>query len=66
MKGLGMVANAFNPSTQESEAGSSQSSRPAWYTSRVPEQLGPLYRKILYGKKKKNQKTKLTNQPTKQ
>jgi hypothetical protein len=28
----GMVANAFNPSTQEAEAGGFLSSRPAWST----------------------------------
>jgi hypothetical protein len=28
----GVVANAFNPSTREAEAGGFLSSRPAWFT----------------------------------
>ena len=34
------MAHAFNPSTQEAEAGGAQSSRPAWSTERVPQQPG--------------------------
>jgi hypothetical protein len=33
-----MVANTFNPSTQEAEAGRFLSSRPVWSTKWVPEQ----------------------------
>jgi hypothetical protein len=35
---LGVVAHAFNPSTQEAEAGGFLSSRPAWSTKCVPGQ----------------------------
>jgi hypothetical protein len=35
-----MMVLAFNPSTQEAEAGGSLSlTRPAWFTEQVPEQL---------------------------
>jgi len=33
-----LVVNAFNPSTQEAEAGGSLSYRPAWSTKQVPGQ----------------------------
>ena len=36
----GVVAHAFNPSTQEAEAGGFLSSRPAWSTKWVPGQPG--------------------------
>jgi hypothetical protein len=41
-----MVAHAFNPSTQEAEAGGFLSLRPAWSTRWVPGQPG-LYRETL-------------------
>jgi hypothetical protein len=59
-----MVAHAFNPSTQEAEAGGFLSSRPAWSTKGVPGQPG-LYRETLSQKTKQNKK-KPTNQTTKQ
>jgi hypothetical protein len=43
------VAQAFNPSTWEAEAGEFLSSRPAWYTEWVPGQPG-LYREIVLEK----------------
>ena len=55
-----VVAHAFNPSTQEAEAGGFLSSRPAWATKWVPGQPG-LYRETLSQKTKKpknKQKTK--------
>jgi hypothetical protein len=45
------VAHAFNPSTQEAEAGEFLSSRPAWYTKWVPGQPG-LYKETLSRKTK--------------
>ena len=42
-----MVAHAFNPSTQEAEAGGSLSSRPAWSTEWMPGQSGLLLRETL-------------------
>jgi hypothetical protein len=53
----GMVAHAFNPSTQEAEAGGFLSSRPAWSTKGVPGQPG-LYRETLSSKTNKQTKTK--------
>jgi hypothetical protein len=52
----GMVAHAFNPSTQEAEAGGFLSSRPAWST---PGQPG-LHRKTLSRKTKTKTKTNQT------
>ena len=46
-----VVAHAFNSSTQEAEAGGSQSSRPAWSTEQAPEQPGP-HREPLSPKRK--------------
>ena len=39
---LAMLAHTFNPSTQDTEAGGSESSRPAWSTERVPGHSGQL------------------------
>jgi hypothetical protein len=46
VKKLGMVVHAFDPSTQEAEAGGFLSLRPAWSTKWVPGQPG-LYRETL-------------------
>jgi hypothetical protein len=35
-----VMAYSFNPSTREAEGGGSLSSRPAWFTDRVPGQPG--------------------------
>jgi hypothetical protein len=51
-----VVAQAFNPSTQEAEAGRFLSLRPDWSTKWFPGQPG-LYRETLSQKKQK-QKTK--------
>ena len=49
---------AFDPTTQEAEAGESLISRPAWFTKWVLGQLG-LYRdSVLKNKNKKQSKTK--------
>jgi hypothetical protein len=48
-----MVAHAFNPSTQEAEAGGFLSLRPAWSTKWVPGQSG-LYRETLSQKNQNN------------
>ena len=53
---LGLLANPFNPSTQEAEAGWFLSSRPAWSPKWVTGQLG-IYKETLSLK---------TNQPNKQ
>jgi hypothetical protein len=47
----GMVANAFNPSTWEAEAGGFLSLRPAWSKEQVPGQPG-LHRETLSRKTK--------------
>jgi hypothetical protein len=52
-----MVEHAFNPSTQEVEAGRFLSSRPAWSTKWVPGQPG-LHRETLSRKKKWKQQQK--------
>jgi hypothetical protein len=55
------VAHAFNPRTQEAEAGGFLSSRPAWSTKGVPGQPG-LYRETLSQKDKQTKnKTKRIN-----
>jgi hypothetical protein len=56
----GVVAHAFNPSTQEAEAGGFLSSRPAWSTKRVPGQPG-LHRETLSRKNKKKKKKRKEN-----
>jgi hypothetical protein len=53
----GVVALAFNPNTQEAEAGGFLSSRPAWSTKQVPGQPG-LYRETLSRKTKKQKQNK--------
>jgi hypothetical protein len=60
----GVVAHAFNPSTQEAEAGGFLSSRPAWSTKWVPGQPG-LHRETL-SSKTKNQNPKPNQTKTKQ
>jgi hypothetical protein len=47
-----VVAHAFNPTTQEAEAGRSLSLRTAWSTEGIPGQPG-IHRKVLSLKKKK-------------
>jgi hypothetical protein len=47
------VAHAFNPGTQEAEAGGSLSSKAVWSTEWVPDSQG--YREKPCLKKKKNQ-----------
>ena len=56
---LGVVAHAYNPSTQEAKAGGFLSSRPAWSTESVPGQPG-LYRETL--SRKTNKQTNKTKQ----
>jgi hypothetical protein len=56
-----MVAQAFNPSTPEAEAGGFLSSRLAWSTKGVPEQPG-LHRETLSQKTKKKKKKKKIRQ----
>ena len=61
------MAHAFNPSTQEAEAGGFLSSRPNWSTKWVPGMPG-LYRETLYQKKKKikqQQQQQQRQKPTK-
>jgi hypothetical protein len=54
-----MVVHAFNPSTQEAEAGGFPSSRPAWSTEWVPGKP-ELHRETLSRKKKKNSWKKMS------
>jgi hypothetical protein len=53
------VAHAFNPSTQEAEAGGFLSLRPAWSTKWVPGQPG-LYRGTLSWKIKKQKQKQIS------
>jgi hypothetical protein len=52
-----VVVHAFNPSTQEAEAGGFLSSRPAWSTEQVPGQPG-LHRETLSQKQQQQQQQK--------
>jgi hypothetical protein len=58
-RGRTVVANAFNPSTREAEAGRFLSSRLAWSTKWVPGKPG-LHRETL-SRKKQKQNQKQTN-----
>jgi hypothetical protein len=49
-----VVVHAFNPSTQEAEAGRFLNSRPAWSTKWVPGQPG-LHRETLSLEEKKDE-----------
>jgi hypothetical protein len=51
-----VMAHAFNPSTQETEAGGLLSLRPAWSTEKAPGQPG-LHRETLCQKTTKQNKT---------
>jgi hypothetical protein len=59
-----MVAHAFNPSTQEAEAGGFLSSRPSWSTKWVPGQPW-LYRETLSQNNKKQKQKQKKNKKTK-
>jgi hypothetical protein len=50
---LGMVVHAFNPSTQEAEAGEFLSSRPSWSQSEFQDSQGYTEKPCLGKKKKK-------------
>ena len=52
------MVHAFNPSTQEAEAGGSQNLGPAWSTELVLGQPELLHRETLCQKKKKKKKRK--------
>jgi hypothetical protein len=60
-----VVAHAFNPSTQEAEAGEFMSSRPTWSTEWVSGQPG-LYRETLSQKTKTKQNNNNNKQNQKQ
>jgi hypothetical protein len=57
---------AFNPSTQQAEAGGYLSSKPTWSTKGVPGQPGWLHRETLSQKKKKKKNPKKQKQTNKQ
>jgi hypothetical protein len=59
-KSWAVVAHAFNPSTQETEAGGSLSSRPAWFAEQVPGQAALLLR-TLFQKQTNKQTNKQAN-----
>jgi hypothetical protein len=51
-----MVAHAFNPSTQEAEAGGFLSSRPAWSIYKVSSRTArAIQRKLVWNTKNKKQ-----------
>jgi len=51
-----MLMHAFNPSTQEAEAGGSMSLTPAWSTELVPEQPGATQENPVLKKKAKRKR----------
>jgi hypothetical protein len=54
----GVVAHAFNPSTQEAEAGGFLSSRPAWSKSEFQDSQGYTEKSCLEKPKKKKERKK--------
>jgi hypothetical protein len=51
-----VVVQAFNPSTQEAEAGASLNSNPAWSRMARAAQKNPVFKKKLYNNNNNNWK----------